>query len=373
MRKINVLQFICPTGFYGAEMWILALAKNLDTDFIDCQLAITRESEGQNIELYNRFQSLGIDAYQIKMRSRFDPRVICKLSRLIKQEKIDIIHTHGYKSDILGLAAAKIAGIKAIATPHGFGSEKDMKLQLFIRLGCLVLKSFDRVVPLSEELQSDMIRIKVKPSKIKLIKNGVDLKEIEKERRAKSIPMYNINEKVIGYIGRMSPGKNLLDLINIFNLLYKDYKNIRLLLIGDGPQKIELENYAKTLTSSSKIEFLGYRDDRLKLLKEINLFCMTSALEGTPRCLMEAMTMGVPVVGYNVPGVNNLIIHEKTGLMEERDDIKGLKRCWERLLFNEEFARELGQNGREHVINNYSAKRMADEYMNLYQEVMFGS
>ncbi len=59
--------------------------------------------------------------------------------------------------------------------------------------------------------------------------------------------------------------------------------------------------------------------------------------------------------------------------MADFGDIDGLKRCWERLLFNEEFARELGQNGRKYVINNYSAKRMADEYTKLYQEIMFGS
>ena len=67
------------------------------------------------------------------------------------------------------------------------------------------------------------------------------------------------------------------------------------------------------------------------------------------------------------------MIHEQTGVMADYGDIDGLKRCWERLLFNEEFGREQGQNGREHVINNYSAKRMADEYTNLYLEVMFGS
>lgn len=374
MRKINVLQFICPAGFYGAEMWILALAKNLDPISVNCQLAITRESEGQNIEIYNRFQSLGFDAQQIKMRGRFDPRVIYKLSRLIKEEKIDIIHTHGYKSDILGLAAAKLAGIKAIATPHGFENSKDIKLQLFIRLGCLVLRSFDRVAPLSEELQSDMIRIKVKPFKTILIKNGVDLGEIELERKRVSSPLlHSKSERAIGYVGQMISRKNVIDLIKTLDVLYKEHKDIRLILIGDGQKRIELENYAKTLESSSNIEFLGYRDDRLKLLKEIDLFCMTSSLEGIPRCMMEAMVMEIPVAAYNIPGVDKLIINEQTGLMADFGDIDSLKRCWERLLFNEDLARELGQNGREHVINNYSAKRMADEYTNLYQEVLFGS
>lgn len=374
MRKINVLQFICPAGFYGAEMWILALAKNIDTSVINCQLVITRESGEQNIEIYNRFQSLGFDTYQISMRGRFDPRVIYKLSRLIKEKEIDIIHTHGYKSDILGLAAARLAGIKAIATPHGFENSRDIKLQLFIRLGCFSLKHFDRVVPLSEELKSDMERINVKPEKIELIKNGVDFGEIDIERRGSSYPLLlSGHEKKIGYVGQVAFRKNVIDLIKTFDLLYKEHKDVRLIIIGDGPKRAELEKYATPLSSSSNIEFLGYRDDRLRLLKEIDLFCMTSSLEGIPRCMMEAMAMGVPVTAFNIPGIDKLIIPEQTGLMADFGDTEGLKKCWERLLFNGDFASELAQNGRNHVINNYSAKRMAEEYTKLYQEVMLES
>ena len=132
MGKINVLQFICPSGFYGAEMWILALAKHLNPSRVRCQLVITREAGDQNIEVINRFKSLGLQAHQLKMHGRFDPIAIIGLRKLIRREKIQIIHTHGYKSDILGLFAARISGIKALATPHGFENAKDPKLQLFI-------------------------------------------------------------------------------------------------------------------------------------------------------------------------------------------------------------------------------------------------
>jgi hypothetical protein len=149
---MNVLQFICPTGLHGAEMWILALAKHLDPNKVNCRLAVTRESEEQNIEVYHKFRALGLEASQIRMRGRFDLRAVSGLCRVIKEKKIDIIHTHGYKSDILGLAAARMTGIKAAATPHGFENVKDLKLQLFIKAGCFALRFFDRVEPLSEEL-----------------------------------------------------------------------------------------------------------------------------------------------------------------------------------------------------------------------------
>ncbi len=371
MKKINVLQFICPAGFYGAEMWIIALAKNLDSDLVDCQLAITRESEDQNIEIYNRFQALGFKSYQIKMRGRFDPFAVYKLCRLIKERKIDIIHTHGYKSEILGLLAARLSGIKAIATPHGFENSRDVKLRLFIHLGCLALKRFDLVVPLSEELQLDMVRINVKQSKIVLIKNGVDLTEIEIARKSACFSTtHKENEKKIGYVGQIISRKNINDLIKAFDLLYKEHKDVKLILIGDGEEKAALVNYAKSLPSSSNIEFLGYREDRLELMKEISIFSMTSSLEGIPRCMMEAMAMKIPVTAYNIPGVDKLIIHGQTGLMADFGDKEGLKECWGQLLLDEQFARELGQKGREHVVNNYSAKRMADEYTELYKQML---
>lgn len=368
--KVNTLQFICPVGFYGAEMWILALMKHLDQTTVNCQLAITREPGRQDIEIYHRIRSMGFGAHQIRMGSRFDPAAIQKLIALIKKERIGIIHTHGYKSDILGLIAAKIAGIKAIATPHGFENAKDIKLQTFIRLGCLAFKYFDRVAPLSEELRTEILRMRVNPHKIRLIRNGVDLEEIESERKKAYPPIYpDHGEKRIGYVGQMASRKNVADLIRAFDLLYQAHKNIRLILIGDGPQRQELEELAGSLASSSQIQFLGYRKDRLRLVKELDLFTMTSSLEGIPRCLMEAMALEVPVAAYRIPGVDKLIIHEKTGLMADFGQVEELRNCWERLLFDGTLAQEMARNGREHIVRNFSAQRMAYEYTTLYQEV----
>lgn len=371
MRKINVLQFICPSGFYGAERWILALAKNLDPTSVNCQLAVTRESADQDLEIFKRYQTLGLAGHLIPMKGRFDPGVILKLTKLIQKNQIDIIHTHGYKSDILGLIAAKTAGVKSVATPHGFENVKDFKLQLFIRMGCLSLKYFDKVVPLSDELKSDMQRIKIDPSRLRLIRNGVDLEEVEAERKRHTPAMYNdVSEKRIGYVGQMAYRKNIGDLIKAFDLLCQTHNNVRLILIGDGPQKHELEELARSKASFSKIEFLGYREDRLRILKEMDLFSMTSSLEGIPRCMMEAMALEIPVAAYNIPGVDNLIVNEKTGLTAEFGQVEDLKKCWERLLFDRQFFSKIAQNGRKHIVENFSARRMAEEYTALYG-VMF--
>jgi glycosyltransferase involved in cell wall biosynthesis len=370
MKTINVLQFICPSGFYGAERWVLALAKNLAPTRVNCRLAITLESGKQNIELYHRFGRLGLKADQIAMSGRFDPRVVYQVATFLRRNNIQIIHTHGYKSDILGLLAARLAGIKAVATPHGFENSPDRKLQLYIKIGSWALRYFDRVAPLSEELKDDIIKLNIKSEKIRLIMNGVDLDEIDAERVSIAPQLQTGGEKRIGYVGQIAHRKNVADLIKTFNSLYEDHKDVRLTLIGDGPQRQPLEEFAKSLPSSSHIEFLGYRSDRLAIMKHFDLFTMTSSLEGIPRCMMEAMAMGAPVAAFAIPGVDKLVIHEKTGLSAKFGDIASLKHCWERILFDENFASQIAKNARAHIVENFSAKRMAEEYTELYEEMV---
>jgi glycosyltransferase involved in cell wall biosynthesis len=132
----------------------------------------------------------------------------------------------------------------------------------------------------------------------------------------------------------------------------------------------ELENFSGSLDSSEKIEFWGYRNDRLRIEKGMDLFCMTSSLEGIPRCMMEAMAMGIPVAAFDIPGVDRLIVHEKTGLLAPFGNIEALKNCWERLLFDETFSADIAKNGRNHVLENFSGRRMAAEYTELFNEML---
>lgn len=372
-QKVKVLQFICPTGLFGAERWILALAKYfVSHPEIDCRLVISQEHPDQNIAVYDKFRELGLTAYKVPMRGKFDPFGIWRLAKLLKKEKIDIIHTHGYKSDILGLLAARISRKKIVATPHGFENVKDLKLQLFIKLGCMALKRCDAVAPLSDELQNDMSRIKMNPEKVHLITNGVDLDEVESVRSSSGLPSKEFagDEKIIGYVGQLAFRKNIDALINTFDLLYKERQDVRLLLIGDGPLRKDLEQKAQLLESGSHIEFLGYRDDRLQYVKQMDIFCMTSSLEGIPRCVMEAMAMGTPAVAFQIPGIDKLIIDKETGLLAPYGDIKALVRGWQMILSDQEFAAQIGTVGRRHILDNFSARRMADEYTALYRKML---
>ena len=368
-NKLNILQFICPTGFYGAERWVLALARHLPKDKVRCDLAVTLEDNSRDLEIVKKFRHDHGEAFEIPMRGRFDTGVINKLVSLIRVRNIDVIHTHGYKSDILGVIAARKAGIKCVVTPHGFENVRDLKLRLFIWLGCKAMAYADRIVPLSPQLMEDSRRMGVKEEKLLYIQNGVDLSEVEQQRLAENSLKNTGSEKRIGFIGQMISRKNIFDILDIFERLSQKHDNLRLIFVGDGDQREKLESYAQKLKSSTKIDFLGFRNDRLELLQSFDLFVMTSTLEGIPRCLMEACAMGIPVAAYDIPGIDQLITHEKTGLLAQPGDSNTLATYWERLLFDEQLAADIADNAREYVNTHYSAKRMADEYLELFTEL----
>ncbi|WP_417521368.1 glycosyltransferase [Marinobacter sp.] len=371
VSKLRVLQFITPAGFYGAERWVLALANNINRDDVICDLAVTRESPNQDLSVAEYYpRSDGQRVHYLDMNGRFDFRVVSQLCKVIRDNNIDVIHTHGYKSDILGLLAAKRSGIACVSTPHGFSGNVGFKLATFIRIGTHMLRYFDRVVPLSEELMDDMKRFKVPEARTSFIRNGVDLKEID--AALASLPQAKATDQespIIGFIGQMIPRKGIPDLIEVFDQIHQTQPNLRLQLLGDGSQRSELEQQAAKLSSVNAIEFLGFRSDRLELLSKFSLFVMTSSLEGIPRCMMEAMAVGIPVVAYDIPGVDQLVEHGKTGLLAPFGDKTALAACCKQVLEDPELAATLSQNAREIVHARYSAARMADEYEALFREL----
>ncbi len=371
---LRVLQFITPSGFYGAERWVLALARNIDFQTVVCDLAVTREGPEQDLTLAEVYPTdHGQQVHYIDMNGRFDVRAIGKLCKVIRNRNIDVIHTHGYKSDIIGLIVARRMGIACISTPHGLPGNTGWKMGAFIRIGSYSLRYFNCVSPLSEELMFDMKRFGVPETKTCFIRNGVDLTEIDDVLKTREEITKLHNTRIIGFIGQLIPRKGLADLLTVFDSLYSKDAELALRLIGDGNQRAHLENIASSLQSRDAISFMGFRSERLQLLADMSLFVMTSSLEGIPRCLMEAMAAGVPVVAYDIPGVDQLVIHGETGMLAPLGDKAALQRCCQNVLEDQVLANKLIANGRRLVEEKYSAARMASEYENLFNEVSSGS
>lgn len=368
MKKIHVLQFICPVGFYGAERWVLALANNLDPDSVVSSLAVTMEPGQKKLEIVKQFTAG--PTFEIDMKSKLDFTTVKRLVQVIKENQIDIIHTHGYKSDILGYLAARSAGIKCVSTPHGFEGQKKLKLAFYVWLGCFFLRFYDKVVPLSRQLMDEVREYRISPKITEYIQNGVDLKEVESARLSKAQSAIESKSRTIGFIGQMIERKNIVDLLDVFEILWNEDKSLKLILVGDGPVRASLENYASTLSSKDHIQFLGFRQDRLELLHSLRLFLMTSISEGIPRCMMESMAMGIPMAAYDIAGVDQLIKKDITGVLAPLGDKEELARQCSRIINDDAFATTVSNAALDFVNQNFAASRMAKEYTALFNKLI---
>jgi glycosyltransferase involved in cell wall biosynthesis len=172
---------------------------------------------------------------------------------------------------------------------------------------------------------------------------------------------------VVGYIGQLIARKRVDTLIEAFAGLQD--KTAVLFMIGDGDQRGALEALANQLGLAGRVRFLGFRNDRLDFLRGFDVLVLPSALEGIPRCLMEAMAAGVPVVGTRIPGISDLIDDAQTGLIFDVGATEQLEECLNRLSLDHALREGLALNANRRVTESFSASAMAVNYLCLYQQL----
>lgn len=370
MEKIKVLQLGSPSGLYGAERWILALINNLDGSQIDTSVgAILDSKELTEAPLCVEAEKVGITAHTIQSYGRFNRSAPSMLRELLLREGIDILHTHGYKTDLIGLLAVRGTQCKIVSTPHGWTNRPDIKLLCYELLDRFLFRFFDAVVPLSKDLYENLRVIPGVGKRLELIPNGVDIKEIESVGSvAGEIANWKSKgEFTLGYIGRLTHGKALDILIRSLALL-KDV-DWQLAIVGEGEQEHELRALASELKLTDKIQFFGFRSDRISFLKGFDVFVLPSRSEGIPRCVMEAMAAGVPVVATDIPGCRHLVINGETGLLFEKDNVEQLASVLKQIAVSSTLRADLASAGCELIHSDFSAAKMADQYCCLYESL----
>jgi len=367
-RKIHVLHLIGSTGLYGAERWILALMRALDPDSIQSTLINLVDNENEVSEVVVAARRRGLTAMDFYTGGRFNPLSAIRMARWAREQHVSIIHGHGFKSDFFGYLAGRLAGCAVMTTPHGWSVEKNRKLQLYEKLDRVLFRFMDLVCPLSIELIAGL-KSSVDATKLRLVLNGVDIDEV---RAALSTNRSQTEYFVIGYIGRLVTLKNLETLLASFHMLTADKPKVRLMIVGDGPERENLENQAQQLGIREHIEFLGFREDAVAFLKEFDVFVLPSLSEGIPRCIMEAMAASLPVVASDIPGNRNLVSHGETGLLFTVGDSRTLADKIRYMMDHPAAAREMALCGKRKVEAEYSNRRMARVYTALYQELLAG-
>jgi len=371
MARYRVMQLGSPTGLYGAERWILALVRHLDAAEVESIVAVIRDEPGLTAPLCANAAALGLRTRIFEAPGRVNWSAVSALRRYLRDNDVQILHTHGYKTDLIGLLATRGTSCRLVCTPHGWSVQAGLALRAYEALDRLIFPFCDAVAPLSESLFADLQGRPGMRSRLQLIINGVDIAEID-ETSAIAPPIAQWRQEgqyVIGYIGQLIPRKGLTVLLEAFARL--DHPRKRLAIVGEGEQREELQALAAARGLTGEVTFFGFRPDRLAFLKGFDVFVLPSHLEGIPRCLMESMAARVPIIASDIPGCRDLIEQGRTGVLFPMDDVAALTECLSRCASPESRA-PLALAARDLVVEKYSASAMALRYQQLYGRLLSG-
>ncbi|MHB8056978.1 MAG: glycosyltransferase family 4 protein [Desulfuromonadaceae bacterium] len=328
-KKYKIAYVLTPISFGGSEKVSLNFLKHVDREKFDIEpIMFLRPWEKDNFfeeeirEL--KFKSFSIPvSNSIKGELLRVPRCLLKLKEIVGKRHYDLVHTHGYLADLLGLPVARNSGLPAVSTCHGF-IRGGLKLSLYNRLDLMALGYFDRVIAVSDSIRNDWLTDKVRPERIKVIENSTSCQlsgtEVAKdsagvrESKRKTAGV-EPGEILLGYSGRLSREKGVADLISAVKLLIESGMPVKLLLLGDGAQRVELEELVARNRMTEKVYFAGFQNDVESWLAAMDIFVLPSHSEGTPMALLEAMASGVPCIATAVGGIPAVIDSGINGIL----------------------------------------------------------
>jgi sugar transferase (PEP-CTERM/EpsH1 system associated) len=371
-RSYHILYVLHSLGRGGTENGVVNLLNRMDPQRFRFTIALMEK----NRAMLERVERPGVSVVTVRRRWGNDPLYPASLYALFRREKPDLVHTRNF-SCIEGLAAARLAGIKAVLhSEHGRDvTEADglKRRRAFAR--SILFRCADRVVTVSEELRSTILaNVKVVPEKVQCLPNGVDLSRFAprgaRERIRREFGL-GADELVIGSVGRHDPVKDYRSLLLAF-AAFPDISRLRLLLCGDGPQNLELRELARDLGVAERVLFTGFRDDIPDVLTSFDLFVLPSVTEGMSNAILEAMASGLPCVATRVGGNGELVSHGVNGLLVPPASPEKLHDAVRYLVEDRDARLRMGRAGRTRAETRFSLQGMVARYEDLYEGLISG-
>jgi len=365
---VKILHFISSGGLFGAENVLLTIAAGINDHGWISVVGAIRDGRQEHLEIIEKAKAWGIPTVVFESGGKFDLQTISQLKKYLCEQKIQILHTHNYKSDILGAVAARWAGIPAVATAHGF-TDMNRAVSGYERLDRFVLRSFfKKVIVVTDKMLPNFSR-----KKKMLISNGINIQRFAwgEQKRAEFRSRYKIaaTDFVIGTVGRLSPEKNQMLLLQAAEHMCAAHPQLKFLLVGNGPEEKKLKDFVKEKGLTDKIIFTGLLPDSSAVYPGMDIFTLTSLTEGVPLTILEAMAAHVPVVATKVGGVADIIQDGVTGLLVRPGSVEILISQFQLLLSSSEERHALSQRAFAFVKENFSQERMVERYKAMYQEV----
>ncbi len=362
---------IGSSTFLGSvERQMLGLAQSLPEEFHSEFLSFREKGKCAAF-----LEAAGEQGFPARALSHDTPHLLAatsELTGLLKECGADLACTHGYKADILGLIAARRAGIPAVALAHGWTSES-LRVRCYEALDRVAIRHMDRVVCVSHGQAARARRDGVPAEKIVVIHCAVQATRFEMPDTAGGAELRDwfreSSGPLIGAAGRLSPEKGFGDLAEAAALALRDDSSLRFVLFGDGPLRGEIERRVDRLGLRGKFVLAGFRTDLDRFLPHLDLMVLPSYTEGLPNVVLEAFAAGVPVVATAVGGTPEAVADGVSGYLVPPGRPPELARRILDAVRDEPRRQEMGRRGRVRVLREFSFESLAKSFERLFREL----
>ncbi|MBI1977005.1 MAG: lipopolysaccharide heptosyltransferase II [Candidatus Omnitrophica bacterium] len=322
-------------------------------------------------ELAEKLWGSGVIHYKLPVHEKnliTMSRMAKEVTKIIREEKIDLVHARSRVPAWIGFWASRKAGVPLITTCHGYYSTGFFSH---------VMGWGKFVIAISHAMARHMVEnFNVPHARIRLIPRGVDLTEFCYRGETAAQPGKEEKEMIIGIVGRLTPLKGHADFLRAIPRVSQQYRNLRVWVIGDAPKEkqsylTELQTLVRHLGIKDSVEFLGHRSDVTEVLRQLDLLVLATVTpEAFGRVLIEAQAVGVPVVATRVGGVVDVIEDEKTGLLVPPSDSVTMAAVILRVLQDPVLAGQLSRAARQRVEQEFSLEKMVEKTLAVYQEAL---
>ncbi len=367
------------------------LPKCFETTVISGQRS-SNEGDATHLTQAMQIQPILIRSMRRSLNPYYDIKSFFQLRQILKKIQPDIVHTHAAKAGAIGRLAAASAGVPVVVHQfHGHVFQhffSPLVSFFFVLIEKYLTTKCDAILAISDEVKHDLCEVyKVSTAnKTHVLPIGIDFTKFIantelKRKRFRDEWQLTDDEVAIGIIGRVVASKNVPMFVEIIAALQKKTsKKIRGFIIGDGDDKATVMQAAAdfncsitTLKSNSKTHTITYTS-WLQHIDEVqagmDIVLLTSLNDGTPVSLLEAQASKTPVVAANAGGTACTLKNEETGYLVDVGDVEKMIQKTELLITNEALRKEMGNNAKNWVLQNFSLATMNENLANLYLDLL---
>lgn len=360
---MSLFQIDAGKEWRGGQRQSLFLAKELQKKGYPFKFYVQSKSP-----LHTKAIEAGVPAISLKMRGETDVWAILRLASGMKRYGCRLAHFHDAHSVAVGSAAASLANVplRVISRNVDFPLRKNPLSHL------KYTKNIDVILAVSQGIKKVLVEGGIDPDLIKVIPDGIDYSPFEDAEDSDYLRRelnFEPDDFLVGIVAHLADHKGHKYLIKATEILKTKAPKVKLIIVGEGPLRMELDTLVKQTHVEDMVFFLGFREDVPQILASLDLFVMSSYLEGMGSSILDAMASRLPVVATRAGGIPEVVINGKTGLLVPPKSPTALAKAVLRIYEDRELGARLGQKGYEIVHQKFSAEAMAGKVILEYERI----